>query len=181
MRYAVIHRQFHHLGVYEDHLHILRAGLKKDAHDEGIAFRNIEGGDCPSYDIFCLLMERAIRYPGMMHGMTKQYAIVNRYIAEHGGDKDCILKYYNLRFSQWGDYPMPNPYGMPVFALTFDEAETTCLEQRLKMVGKEWSCADCFFCKVGCYRTDHADIHCIDHKVEAKIVRQRKLWKKVKA
>lgn len=119
-----------------------------------------------------------MKHPGLLHGMTKKYWIVNKYIAEHGGDKDCVLKYYHLRFSQWDGYPMSNPYGMPVFALTYDEADTTCLEQRMKMIGKEWSCMECYLRGVGCYAGDHRSINCIDHKTEAKIIRKRKLWKK---
>ena len=146
----------------------------KTAIAEGVGFRWFEGGDCPSYKFFCRQMELCKKYPGVCHGMTKQYEIVNRYIREHGGDKDCILKYYHLRFSKWEDYPMPNEYSMPVFRLVFTEEETTCPEQRLKMAGKEWSCADCYFRGVGCYRADHGSINCIDHKAEQKIVRRRK-------
>lgn len=145
---------------------------------QGIGFRPFEGGDIPDYDFFCKLMEIAKEHPHLMHGMTKKYWIVNKYIREHGGNRDCILKYYNLRFSEWTGYPMDNPYNIPVFALTFKEEETTCLEQRMKMVGKEWSCMDCYFRNLGCYRADHASINCIDHATEARIIRKRKLWKK---
>lgn len=140
--------------------------------------RMFEGGDIPNYDFFVCLMDLAKKYPGLMHSMTKQYLIVNRYIEEHGNDKSCILKYYNLRFSQWENYPMFNNYDMPVFALTFEEKETTCPEQRLKMQGIEWSCKDCFDHKAGCYSVSHKSIKCIDHKTEQKIIRNRKLWKK---
>lgn len=150
----------------------------KLASDQKIGFRPFEGGDIPFYAFFVELMKIAQEYPGVMHGMTKQYAIVNRYIEEHGGDKACILRYYHLRFSEWPNYPMDNRYGMPTFSLTFNEDETTCLEQKMKMLGHEWSCQDCHNRKIGCYSAINQSIKCIDHTTEAKIVRQRGLWKK---
>ena len=148
------------------------------AQKEGIGLRPFEGGDMPSYEFFERLMTYAIRYPGLMHGMTKRYAFVNRYIKEHGGDKSCILDYYHLRLSEWANYPCPNEYGMPTFTLTYEEKETTCLEQRMKMLGKEWSCQDCHDRHLGCYDRGHRSIKCIDHATEAKIVRKRGFFAK---
>lgn len=147
---------------------------------ENIGLRNFEGGDIPSYEFFCKLMEFAEEFPGLMHGMTKKYWIVNKYIAEHGGDTSCVLKYYHLQYSSWPGYPMVNPYGMPVYGLTYEEKETTCLEQKLKMIGKEWSCSDCYKHHCGCYASDHRSINCIDHATERKIIAKRGLWKKTR-
>lgn len=149
-----------------------------DAKNEGVPFRWFEGGDIPSYEFFCRMMDKAKANPGLCHGMTKQYGFVNRYIAEHGGDRSCVLNFIHLRFSRWKGYPMDNPFNMPEFSLTYEESETTCLEQRSKMKGVEWSCMDCYLSHVGCYSKDHRTIHCIDHNVEASIVKRRGLWKK---
>lgn len=145
---------------------------------EKIGLRPFEGGDIPSYEFLCNLVEKAKTAPRLMHQMTKAYYLVNLYIYEHGGDKSCILDYIDLRFSKWDGYDMPNPYGMPVFERVMDEEHTTCLEQKFKMIGKEWACEDCYANHCGCYSKDHRSIYCIDHDVEQKIIRKRKLWRK---
>jgi hypothetical protein len=61
---------------------------------------------------------------------TKMYWIVNQYIREHGGNKNCIPSNFSVMFSEWKGLPIDNPYNMPVFRCIYPEeqAPSNCME-----------------------------------------------------
>lgn len=85
------------------------------------ALRFHVSGDIVDYDHFDRMMALAIKYAPRgwdIWTYTKNYTVVNEWIARHGGNKDAVLRYMKVMFSEWKGLPMDNPYGMPVFSCT---------------------------------------------------------------
>ena len=96
-------------------------------------FRWHVAGDILNPEYFAHMVEIAKRHPDFVFWTyTKQYAIVNAYIAAHGNSKaSAIPSNLHIMFSQWKivknnrviAIPFPNPYGMPIFTVRFAEEE----------------------------------------------------------
>lgn len=85
------------------------------------ALRFHVSGDIVDYDHFDRMMALAIKYAPRgwdIWTYTKNYTVVNEWIARHGGHRDAVLKYMKVMFSEWKGLPMVNPYDMPVFSCT---------------------------------------------------------------
>lgn len=89
------------------------------------AFRWHVGGDIPDYDYFCHMVDVARRFPDWRFWTyTKQYEIVNRYIAEHGGSiGEALPENLSIMFSVWADLECINPYGFATFECVLDGHE----------------------------------------------------------
>ena len=70
------------------------------------------GGDIPNYDYLEHLIKLARKHSGRKFWTyTKQYSIVNRWIAENGPLPDNLT----IMFSVWRGLDCDNPYNMPTF------------------------------------------------------------------
>lgn len=80
-------------------------------------FRWHVGGDIPTYEYFCEMVEIAKEFPDFITWTyTKNYWIVNRYVKEHGNDRRvAIPENFTIMFSEWDGMPLVNPYDFPVF------------------------------------------------------------------
>lgn len=111
-------------------------------------FRWHVAGDIISAEYFAMMVEIARRHPDFIFWTyTKQYALVNAYIAAHGNSKEAAIPAnLHIMFSEWKivkndkviAIPFPNPYGMPIFTIRFAEEEIPNL---FKCPG------NCDFCK----------------------------------
>lgn len=105
------------------------------------------GGEIIDRDYFERMLavskEHAERYKAIWT-YTKEHALVNEYIREHGGDRACVLDYLIVMYSHWYGVEIDNPYGMPVFytVKTMEDVE------RLRAEGVTWECpGNCDICK----------------------------------
>ena len=123
-------------------------------------FRWHVGGDIPDYDYFDNMVRIAKTYKHFTFWTyTKQYHIVNKWIAENGNlpDNLCVM------FSEWKTkdengniiaVPFLNPYKMPVFSVRFQEEAipqnvfkcpgncNICKEHKTGCIGKQDTYAD---------------------------------------
>lgn len=99
-------------------------------------------GEILDINHFSRMVETARRFPEFrIWTYTKMYNIVNDYIREHGGTKECIPENFSVMFSEWKGLPIINPYGMPVFRCITPE------EQKPEF----FHCpGNCDFCKENC-------------------------------
>ena len=92
-------------------------------------------GEIRDMDHFSRMVETARLFPDFtVWTYTKMYGIVNEYIRQHGGNKNCIPDNFSVMFSEWKGLPIDNPYGMPVFRCVLPEEEKP----------------DCFHCPGNC-------------------------------
>ena len=85
-------------------------------------FRWHVAGDIVDIDYFSRMVENARRHPDfVIWTYTKNYKVVNQYVAEHG--RDAIPANLSIMFSEWRGMPMDNPYGFPVFSVVFKDEE----------------------------------------------------------
>ena len=104
-------------------------------------------GEIIDVDHFSRMVETARMFPNFtIWTYTKNYWIVNQYVAEHGGSiKAAIPDNFSVMFSEWDGMPMINPYGFKVFK---------CVLKGQK-APKGWfkcpgNCNDCKAAKKGC-------------------------------
>lgn len=74
-------------------------------------------GEIIDLDYFAGMVEIARAFPDRVFWTyTKQYGIVNSYVAEHGNDRRAAIPdNFTVMFSDWDGFPMDNRYGFPVF------------------------------------------------------------------
>lgn len=86
-------------------------------------FRWHVAGDIIDADYFARMLDNARRHPDfIIWTYTKNYDVVNAYIAEHG--RDAIPANFTVMFSEWRGLEMRNPYGLPEFRVVMkDDAE----------------------------------------------------------
>ena len=78
-------------------------------------FRWHVAGDIVDIDYFNRMIENARKHADfIIWTYTKNYAVVNAWIAENG--LDAIPSNFHIMFSKWDGLKMDNPYNMPVFA-----------------------------------------------------------------
>ncbi len=93
-----------------------------------------------------LMIETAKRFPDfVIWTYTKMYWIVNEYIKNHGGNKNCIPSNFTIMFSEWKGLLIDNPYEMPVFRCVYPEEKKP--ENCFKCPG---NCDICKHGKCGC-------------------------------
>lgn len=81
--------------------------------------RVFDSGDFPDADFLRMLVELCRKTPNTKYmAFTKQYEIVNDYIANNGKLPDNL----NIMFSAWHKlWNVPNPYGLGVAYVDFDD------------------------------------------------------------
>ena len=86
------------------------------------AFRWHVGGDILDYDYLCHMIDIARRHPDWVFWTyTKQYALVNRYVAEHGGSIAAAMpENLSIMFSVWDGLRLDNPYCFATFECVLD-------------------------------------------------------------
>ena len=119
-------------------------------------FRWHVAGDIVDADYFDRMVQVARLFPEWIFWTyTKNYAVVNQWIADHGATSDAVPSNLHVMFSEWRGLPMVNPYGMPEFSCHFpDEPEPATF----KCPG---NCDVCKLAGRGCVAGEnvHADLH----------------------
>lgn len=107
-------------------------------------------GDIPDYDYFCRMIELVKAHPDFIAWTyTKHYGIVNRYVREHGGNREtAIPANFSIMFSVWNaqdsngnwfELPILNPYDFPTFV---------CIMNGMQWKENVWKCpGNCDVCK----------------------------------
>ncbi len=94
-------------------------------------FRWHVGGEIPNYDYFCEMVNIAKDFPDFIFWTyTKNYAVVNQYVKEHGNNRDAIPGNLSIMFSVWNGMPCVNSYGFGTFQ---------CVMPGFPAIG-EWKC-----------------------------------------
>lgn len=107
-------------------------------------FRLHVSGDFPDTYYFARCVEAVRRNPGCtVLAFTKQYELVNCYIAEGG----VIPDNFKIVFSMWGMWHPDNPYGLPVAGVIFKGVKD--IPDEWKMCGG--NCFECACRGVGCW------------------------------
>ena len=105
---ALEHPELYYSGI------IKRIAGADKANRRAKVFRWHVSGDIPNMDYFDNMVRIAEMFPGWTFWTyTKNYILVNAWIAEHG--RDALPKNLVIMFSEWAGMPMINPYGMPEF------------------------------------------------------------------
>lgn len=77
-------------------------------------FRWHVAGDIVDADYFRRMVEIAARHEDFIFWTyTKNYKIVNDFVAAHGAD--AIPANFHIMFSEWDGMPLVNPYNFPIF------------------------------------------------------------------
>lgn len=96
-------------------------------------FRWHVAGDIIDVNYFSHMVEIARNHPDFIFWTyTKQYDIVNYYVANNGGDRNvAIPANLSIMFSEWQGLEMKNPYNFPVFGVIFDNDSETVKAEKL--------------------------------------------------
>lgn len=80
-------------------------------------FRWHVAGDIVDLDYFTRMVQIAASHPDFVFWTyTKNYSIVNEYVAANGGSiAAAIPANFHIMFSEWDGMPMSNPYDFPIF------------------------------------------------------------------
>ena len=102
-------------------------------------------GEIVDLDHFDRMINTALRFPHyIIWTYTKNYAVVNEWIKQHGGNKNALPANFSVMFSEWTGLPIDNPYGLPVFTCAFSEKDK---EGKTVCPG---NCEICLTTKSGC-------------------------------
>ena len=113
-------------------------------------FRFHVSGDFYSPEYFALVCDLVRKNPGCtVLAFTKQYDIVNDYIAENGP----LPVNFKVIFSTWGDFRGNNPYNLPESAVIFKGAES--VPDAWKICGG--NCTECACRGCGCWELKNGD------------------------
>lgn len=83
-------------------------------------FRWHVAGDIIDVDYFDRMAENARKHSDfIIWTYTKNYAVVNEWIRQHGGNKKALPANFTVMFSEWRGLTMINPYGLPEFRVVF--------------------------------------------------------------
>lgn len=94
----------------------------KEAVRKSRFFRFHVSGDIPNYEYFCKMIETAHENSHCdILCFTKKYAIVNRWIDEHGRIAEALPKNLHMVFSGWPGLKMENPYHLPEAHVRFKD------------------------------------------------------------
>lgn len=83
-------------------------------------FRWHVAGDIIDVDYFDRMVENARKHSDfIIWTYTKNYAVVNEWIRQHGGNKKALPDNFTVMFSEWRGIEMVNPYKLPEFRVVF--------------------------------------------------------------
>jgi len=83
-------------------------------------FRWHVAGDIVDVDYFNRMVENARKHSDfIIWTYTKNYAVVNEWIRQHGGNKNALPNNFTVMFSEWRGLDMINPYKLPEFRVVF--------------------------------------------------------------
>lgn len=83
-------------------------------------FRWHVAGDIIDVDYFDRMVENAKKHSDfIIWTYTKNYAVVNEWIRQHGGNKNALPYNFTVMFSEWRGIEMVNPYKLPEFRVVF--------------------------------------------------------------
>lgn len=83
-------------------------------------FRWHVAGEILDADYLRRMIENAGSHPDfVIWTYTKNYRVVNDYVAANGGTRDCIPANLHIMFSEWRGMELVNPYSFPVFMCRF--------------------------------------------------------------
>lgn len=117
-------------------------------------FRWHVAGDIVDGDYFDNMVRIAREHPDFVFWTyTKNYKVVNAWVAEHGADK--IPANLSVMFSEWRGMPMDNPYGFPEFRVVFKD------EQPPKGFYCPGNCDICKNSGRGCIARE--TVYCMEH------------------
>lgn len=121
-----------------------------------IPFRWHVSGDIMNAEYFAMMVRLSNKFQNVkVIAMTKQYAIVNDWIAANGIEALPENLRKGLAFSAWPGFPMPNPYALPIAGFIPKGEEIgkrfVCPNQTTKKLGKTWTCSDCAKHGIGCF------------------------------
>jgi len=112
-------------------------------------FRLHVSGDFVNADYFARCAETVRSNPGCtVLAFTKQYEIVNAWIAENGP----LPENFKVIFSCWGDWRPENPHGLPESNVIFPETE---IPENWKICGG--NCFECACRGCGCWELKHGE------------------------
>lgn len=81
-------------------------------------FRWHVSGDIPDYNYLENMIRIARESPDWIFWTyTKNYKLVNAWIAKNGGTKTALPSNLSIMFSDWAGLDMDNPYGLPTFGV----------------------------------------------------------------
>lgn len=82
-------------------------------------FRRHVAGDILDADYFERMINIARKHDDFIFWTyTKNYSIVNQYVAEHGNNrKTSIPSNFHIMFSEWDGTPLDNPFSFPTFTV----------------------------------------------------------------
>lgn len=138
---------------------------KMTARKKNKYFRWHQGGEILSYNYFCMMVENARAHSDYecIWTYTKMHHIVNKYVAEHGGDrKTAIPGNMVIMFSEWDGLKVDNPYNFPLFTVKLKEGNKNHDNDYFNSLWKcPGNCDICKKCKRGCINgeTTYADEH----------------------
>ena len=85
-------------------------------------FRFHVAGDIIDIDYFDRMMKLAQCNPDFKFWTyTKNYAVVNEWVKNHGGNKNAVPSNFSIMFSEWRGVEMVNPYGFGEFRVVFKD------------------------------------------------------------
>ena len=85
-------------------------------------FRWHVAGDILDGDYFDRMVDIARKHSDfVIWTYTKNYKVVNDWVAAHGGNRDAVPSNFSVMFSEWRGMPMDNPYGFPEFRVVFKD------------------------------------------------------------
>lgn len=116
-------------------------------------FRWHVAGDIVDLDYFANMVAIAERHPDFIFWTyTKNYGIVNQYVAEHGGNrKKAIPHNFSIMFSEWDGMKFDNPYNFPCFSCKMKNGNKNHPVEYFDSLYKcPGNCDICKACKRGC-------------------------------
>lgn len=122
-------------------------GAKMDRRRKNLYMRFHVGGEIMDMDylerMIATAREHGARYKAIWT-YTKEHALVNEYVKNHGGNKACVTDYMTIMYSHWYGTTVDNPYDFPVFWTVKTEDDIAECHAN----GVTWECpGNCDICK----------------------------------
>lgn len=127
-------------------------------------FRWHTSGDIIDVNYFDNMIKIALKNPSVNFlAFTKQYDIVNSYIAMHGGNANIIPENLHLLFSASPQIDMINHYNLPECHINFENSELNTFKG---CTGKVFhcggNCTECIQNGCGCFNLKNGDVTLIN-------------------
>lgn len=105
-----------------------------------------DSGDIPDFDYLGMMVEVAEKTPWCKHlAFTKQYNIVNDYIANGGKLPDNL----SIVFSKWDGWECPNPFNLPTAHVRLKAGNVDAIPENAQECPK--FCGDCVHTGKSCW------------------------------